>query len=60
MEIFSYVVSGQLQHNDSLRNSEVIGRGALQMTSTGTGIRHAEANRHPTEACHFLQVRRRA
>ena len=31
-------------------------RGDLQMTSTGTGVRHSEINRHPSNTLHLLQV----
>ena len=43
-EIFSYIVSGQLKHQDSLGHSEVLGRGAVQFTSAGTGLSHSEVN----------------
>ncbi|THH10566.1 hypothetical protein EW146_g8333 [Bondarzewia mesenterica] len=54
-EIFSYVVSGELEHNDSLGNTEVLKRGDIQMTSTGTGIRHSE-HTHGEKQVHFLQI----
>ncbi|KAI0048760.1 pirin domain-containing protein [Auriscalpium vulgare] len=54
-EIFSYVVSGELQHNDSMGNTEVLKRGDLQMTSAGTGIRHSE-HAHGNKQVHFLQI----
>ncbi|KAF8625527.1 hypothetical protein AX17_006839 [Amanita inopinata Kibby_2008] len=54
-EIFSYVVSGALQHKDSMGNTEVIPRGSLQMTSAGTGITHAEYA-HGDSPVHFLQI----
>lgn len=43
-EIFSYVVNGELQHNDSMGNKEILKRGEIQMTSAGTGITHSEYN----------------
>jgi len=55
-EIFSYVLSGEITHGDSLRNSEVIHRGGIQFTSAGSGITHAEFNKHPNQLLHFLQV----
>ncbi|KZT07559.1 pirin domain-containing protein [Laetiporus sulphureus 93-53] len=53
-EIFSYVVSGQLEHRDSMGNLEILKRGDLQMTSAGTGIRHSE--KCYGEQVHFLQI----
>ncbi|KIJ65224.1 hypothetical protein HYDPIDRAFT_175234 [Hydnomerulius pinastri MD-312] len=54
-EIFSYVISGKLEHQDSMGNTEILPRGALQMTSTGTGISHSEKANGPQEV-HFCQI----
>ncbi|KAG5725331.1 putative quercetin 2,3-dioxygenase [Termitomyces sp. T112] len=54
-EIFSYVVSGQIEHQDSMGNTEVLKRGDLQMTSAGTGISHSEKAYGPNQV-HFLQI----
>ncbi|OSD05313.1 pirin domain-containing protein [Trametes coccinea BRFM310] len=54
-EIFSYIVSGELEHRDSMGNVEVMKRGDLQMTSAGTGIRHSEHS-HGDKQVHFLQI----
>lgn len=43
------VVDGELEHKDSLGGMEIMKRGDVQMTSTGTGISHSEYNRHPTK-----------
>jgi hypothetical protein len=43
-EIFSYIVSGELSHKDSMGNIETMKRGDVQMTSGGTGISHSEFN----------------
>lgn len=40
------MVSGELEHRDSLGNLEIMKPGEIQMTSTGTGISHSEYNRH--------------
>ena len=50
------VLDGQLTHRDSLSNTEILKRGDLQMTSTGTGIRHSEFNDNKTQGVHFLQI----
>ncbi|KAF9649173.1 pirin domain-containing protein [Thelephora ganbajun] len=54
-EIFSYVIDGELEHEDSMGNIEVLKRGDLQMTSTGTGIKHSEKCHGPKQN-HFLQI----
>lgn len=55
-EIFSYIISGNLQHNDSMGHEEVIGRGGVQFTSAGKGIWHAEHNANAEEPVNFLQI----
>ena len=55
-EIFSYVVSGALKHDDSLGNSEVLRRGDVQFTSAGKGIAHSEFNGDSSQYVHFLQM----
>ncbi|KAJ7803189.1 RmlC-like cupin domain-containing protein [Mycena olivaceomarginata] len=54
-EIFSYVVAGQLEHKDSMGNTEILKRGDLQLTSAGTGISHSE-KAHGSKPVHFLQI----
>jgi redox-sensitive bicupin YhaK (pirin superfamily) len=54
-EIFSYVVDGQLTHQDSEGHKETLGRGAVQYMSAGTGVWHSEMN-EGDETCRFLQV----
>jgi quercetin 2,3-dioxygenase len=56
MEIVTYVLSGALEHKDSLGHGEVLRPGELQHMSAGTGIRHSEFNPSVSEPVHLYQI----
>lgn len=56
MEIFSYLLAGQLAHKDSMGNSRVLNPGEIQMMRAGTGVQHSEFNPSPTVPAHLLQI----
>lgn len=56
MEIFSYVVSGQLAHRDSMGNERTLVPGEVQLMSAGSGVTHSEFNPSSDEPVHFLQI----
>ncbi|KAF4412739.1 putative quercetin 2,3-dioxygenase [Colletotrichum fructicola] len=65
-EIFSYILSGELTHRDSMLQKGSEGaqsdkfyrmhRGDVQFTTGGTGIAHSEMNEHGRDTVHFLQI----
>lgn len=65
-EIFSYILTGELTHRDSMQrkgaesnNKEQfyrMKRGDVQFTTGGKGIAHSEQNEHDKDWVHFLQI----
>lgn len=56
MEIITYMLSGSLQHTDSMGNSELLRAGEVQRMSAGRGVRHSEANVDKSAEIHLLQI----
>jgi redox-sensitive bicupin YhaK (pirin superfamily) len=55
MEIITYIIHGELTHEDSIGNKESLGRGSMQYLSACTGITHSEKNEDDEEV-HLIQT----
>lgn len=56
MEILTYVLSGELEHQDSMGHQGIVGPGGVQYMSAGTGVRHSEFNHSRTHELHLVQM----
>jgi redox-sensitive bicupin YhaK (pirin superfamily) len=56
MEIITFVLQGQLQHEDNTGGKEVLKPGEIQRMSAGTGILHSEINPSADEVTNSLQL----
>lgn len=56
MEILTYVLSGTVEHQDSMGNKEQIPAGEFQIMSAGTGVGHSEYNASESEPLHLYQI----
>lgn len=56
MEILTYVLSGTVEHQDSMGNQEQVQAGEFQIMSAGTGVRHSEYNGRTDVPLHLYQI----
>jgi quercetin 2,3-dioxygenase len=56
MEIVTWVLSGELEHQDTLGHRGIIHPGLAQRMSAGRGIWHSEKNPSATDEVHFVQM----
>ena len=56
VEILTYIISGELEHKDSLGNTSVLRAGDVQRWSAGAGVKQSEHNPSTSQEAHLLQV----
>ena len=56
MEIVTYILSGELEHRDSMGHGEILQAGEFQRMTAGTGVTHSEFNPSATEPVHLYQI----
>ena len=56
MEIVTYVLEGELEHQDSMGNGSVLHAGDFQRMTAGTGVEHSEFNPSADETVHLYQI----
>lgn len=56
MEIVTYVLDGELAHQDSMGNGSVIRAGDFQRMTAGTGVYHSEVNPSHEKPVHLYQI----
>lgn len=56
VEIVTWVLEGELAHEDSLGHASVVRRGLLQRMSAGTGLEHSETNASERLPVRALQI----
>jgi len=56
MEIITYLLEGELEHQDSMGNGSIIRVGDVQRMSAGTGVTHSEFNPSDKQEVHLLQI----
>ncbi len=56
MEIITYMLSGEIEHKDSMGNGRIIRAGEVQYMAAGSGVRHSEINPSKDTNAHLLQI----
>jgi quercetin 2,3-dioxygenase len=56
MEIITYILEGELEHQDSIGNGSIIRVGDVQRMSAGHGVTHSEFNPSEKQEVHLLQI----
>lgn len=56
MEIITYVIDGELEHQDSHGNHGIVGPGEIQVMTAGSGILHSEYNHSKERPLKLLQM----
>ena len=56
MEIITWVLSGEVEHSDTLGNHGIISPGLAQRMTAGRWIRQSEPNPSPDVEAHFVQM----
>jgi hypothetical protein len=56
MEILTYVLDGEVAHQDSMGTKAVVRPGEVQRMTAGTGVTHSEQNPRRDRELHLLQI----
>jgi redox-sensitive bicupin YhaK (pirin superfamily) len=56
VEVLTYLIDGELRHQDSLGNDRLLRAGSLQCLSAGTGVSHTESNNSQAQEAHLLHI----
>ncbi|MBS0416337.1 MAG: pirin family protein [Proteobacteria bacterium] len=54
--VLTYLIEGELRHQDSLGNELLLQAGSLQCLNAGTGVRHVESNASAEREAHLLHI----
>jgi quercetin 2,3-dioxygenase len=54
--VLTYLIDGELRHQDSLGNELLLQAGSLQCLNAGTGVRYARSNASAAREAHLLHI----